>query len=751
MKQDGKSAELKISGEGYKFGTFGGVFTPSLLTIFGLIMFMRANYVVGSMGIGWSLVILGVAASITVATGLSISAVSTNTPVKGGGAYYLISRALGPAFGSAIGITLYLAQTLSIPFYLLGFSEAVATNVVLLQPLFLWLTLLPALLLFLLVWKGTDWAVKTQYFILAVLALSILAFLGGAVAVPFTLARLSENFGPAEVRGNFFYYLAVYFPAVTGIMAGVNMSGDLKNPRIAIPRGTLWAIIVSTMVYLLEIILCGGAFSRTEMITHPYETLVKHALFGSGFLVFAGVIAATISSALGSMMGAPRILQALARDRIIAPLNLFSVGHGISNEPRRAMLLTLLITMAVLVWGGYSGMPADSGNSALNLVAEVVTMFFLYFYAIVNLAAFVESFGANPSFRPRFRFFHWSTSLYGVIACVIASLMINPVMSIAALTIMIIIFQLVRRKNLQMEFGDARRGFIYQQLHDNLRQLAKLPRHPKNWRPTIVVLCGDPQRQRELIEYAERFSNRRGILSLLHIVEYQGPEFRAKRMEVQCRIDEVIARNHWQLFSDVVVADDFDQALRVSLQAHSLGVLQPNIAILGWPHKGERVIPFFNHINTIIDLNMNCIIQAGTTRPYAAATTGTIDIWWRGRRNGSLMLIMAYLLSGNYNWNNRRIRLLRFAEANDSSDQDTEMHQMLDAARIDAEIKIVHSTKDFVDEFRTHSMNAAVIFIGFQPLAANEFQRYYDEMNRRLDGMPTTFLVFSNGEADLLA
>lgn len=738
--------------QGYKFGTFGGVFTPSILTIFGLIMFMRTNYVVGQMGIGLSLVILGIAASITLSTGLSIAVISTNTPVKGGGAYYLISRALGPAFGSSIGVTLYLAQTLSVPFYLLGFAEAVATNIPLLKPLFLELNLLPALLLFFLAWKGADWAIKTQYFILAVLAISIFSFLGGAAFVPFTVARFQENFGPALPRGNFFYYFAVFFPAVTGIMAGVNMSGDLKHPRVSIPRGTLWAIFVSSVVYALEIILCGGAFSREEMIARPYETLVRNALFGSGFLVFAGVVAATISSALGSLLGAPRILQALAKDQIIRPLNIFAAGHGTQNEPRRAMVLTLAVTLAVLIWGGWSGMPGSTGGSALNLVAEVVTMFFLYTYSIVNLAAFVESFGANPSFRPRFRFFHWSASLYGALACFAASLMINAVISLVALTIMTILFLIVRHKSMEMTFGDARRGFVYARLRDNLLQLVRLPVHQKNWRPTIVILSGDPQRQHGLVEYAGLFGDRRGILSLLHIVEHCGPGFREKREAAVKHLSEIVAQYRWKLFPEAVVAEDFDIALRTSLQAHSLGPLKPNIVMFGWPHNIERVVPFFSHIRTVFELNMNCLLLVnprGIRVPLSP--TGTIDVWWRGQGNGSLMLIMAYLLSINYNWSSTRIRLLRFSDGGDRTGQEEEMHHILDAARIDGEVKIIASEKGFIDAFRHISRHATVVFTGFLPPVPEDGPQFYEEINQRLEGMPPTFLVASNGEADLLA
>ncbi len=737
---------------GFSFGTFSGVFTPSILTIFGLIMFMRTSFVIGTSGILMALVILLIAEAITFATGLSISAVSTNTPVKGGGAYFLISRALGPSFGSAIGVSLFFAQTLSVPFYILGFTEAVATNFPVLKPYYLLIALTPGVLLFIMAWIGTDWAIKAQYFILAILGLSILAFLGGALFKPFSFSVFSENLKPSP-DFKFFHIFAIFFPAVTGIMAGVNMSGDLKDPQRSIPKGTLLAIVTGGVVYALQMIITGGAFTRQELINNPFEVLEENALFGVGLLVFAGVVAATISSALGSMLGAPRILQALAKDKIIKAFNPFAVGSGANNEPRRAMLLTFIITMIILFWGGVNASrpKSEGGIDPLNAVAAIVSMFFLYTYAMVNLAAFVESFGANPSFRPRFKYFHWIIALFGASACILASFMIDAVAALAALLVMTVLFLISRKTSMERTFGDARRGFIFSRIRDNLLNLAEMPSDPKNWRPTITVLSGNPTERTALVEYASLFGDQRGILSIVKIIPEKPEDFRKTRKEELKALEEYAGQNRLNYFPEVIIEENLDVAVRVFLQSHSIGPIKPNIIMTGWPNDPARVRPFMHTLNMIPELDKNLLTMVNSRNARVPVKPeGTIDIWWRGMSNGSLMVIMAYLLVQNNEWKNMKIRLLRLAPKKMRSQELEEMNKLAEAARIDCEVKVVTSDRTFEEVFRYMSEKSQVIFIGTRLPKPDQYEAFYEDINSRLDDMPVTFLVASNGEADLM-
>ena len=168
-----------------------------------------------------------------------------------------------------------------------------------------------------------------------------------------------------------------------------------------------------------------------------------------------------------------------------------------SGEPHRAYWLTFLICIGILYWARDGG----SGGS-LNAIAAVVTMFFLCTYGITNVAAFVESFGRNPSFRPRFKLFHWAIALAGAIACAFAMFLIDTLYALIAVSAVFLLFLYVRRFVMTSSFGDARRGFYYSRVRENLLRLRDLPVHPKNWRPTVLVLSGNPASRLALVKYA---------------------------------------------------------------------------------------------------------------------------------------------------------------------------------------------------------------------------------------------------------
>ena len=730
----------------HAFGTFGGVFTPSILTILGVIMFMRANFVVGQAGILAALLILLIAKSITFLTGLSICAISTNTQVKGGGAYFLISRSLGPEFGGAIGLALFLAQALSVPFYILGFVESVVRSFPMLEPHFLLITLGTALVLFVITYVGADWAIRVQYLILAVLAASIITFLAGALqhwnTATFT-ANLAQSYSSPNY--NFWVIFAIYFPAVTGIMAGVNMSGDLKKPARSIPRGTLAAIGVGLVVYATEALICGGAYSRQSLIEKPFEVLFQNALFGLGFLVMAGVFAATISSAIGSFMGAPRILQALARDNIFSPLNPFAIGARRGDEPRRALWFTLVITIAILLYAGN-----DVGGQSLNAVAGIISMFFLYTYGITNLAAFVESVTANPSFRPRFRYFHWTTAMLGTLACGATAFLISPLYALVAIVIIGTIFAYVSQRVLSTTFGDARRGFYYSWVRNYLLKLTAQPAHPKNWRPTILVLSGNPNTRLTLVRYAHWLASKRGIVTLAEILPGKLPELAQLRLTALKRLTNFIKENEIQAFPEVVVAPDFDQSLLVLLQSHSIGPIKPNIMLVGWPGNPNRLEPFAHLLLSAqaLDMSLVCVLDRGLPK---AQSSFCIDVWWDGQRNASLMLILAHLLTLDWEWDNAFIRLFRIVE--DEAGRESAsgaLYELLGAARIPAEVEVVVSSAPFVDLLHEYSCDASVVFLGFEVPKISEIGLFHQQYAESAKGLPTTLLVYSSGDADLM-
>lgn len=723
-----------------QFGTFGGVFTPSILTILGVILFMRSGFVTGQAGIGSAMLILLMATTITLLTGLSISAIATNTRVRGGGAYFLISRSLGPEFGGSIGLALFLAQALAVPFYILGFVEALTTTFPSAAPYFLPIGMVTLTVLFIVNYVGASWAIRTQYFVLTILVISISSFLvGGAMDFEMEIAR--QNWTDGYTEGNDFWVIfAVFFPAVTGIDAGVNMSGDLKTPEKSIPRGTLAAIIVGSLAYLANMVVSGGSTLRESLIADPFGSLLAQA-GPMSFVVVAGVFAATISSAIGSLLGAPRILQALARDKIFPGLGLFAKGTQEGDEPRRGLWLSFAMGMGVLLAAGSGG-----GGGALNAVAVVLTMFFLFAYGMTNAAAFIEQFSQNPSFRPRFKYFHWSTGLVGGIGCVVAAVLINTTAALVSLVLITGVFFFISRRVLETSFGDARRGFFFERARANLRHLDEYPQDPKNWRPITLALSGNPKSRLTLMWYATWLVSGRGIVSMVNVIEGEVHEKVEEREAVQRELEEYLETKSIEAYVEVIVAQSFDEGLSVLLQAHSIGPLKPNMIVSGWPSKPRDYQKFARQLRVVHSLGLSQVIVVDHGLPVEPRR---IDIWWRGRRNGSLMVILAYLLTNTWMWSTARVRLIKMIDENESPDDvESQLTDLLHTARVDAE-PFVLPRGDFRKALDETSSDADLVILGFNPPSDEIAERMHTTYSSMVEDLPTTLFVCSTGSADL--
>ncbi|MBU0480549.1 MAG: amino acid permease [Proteobacteria bacterium] len=729
------------------FGTFGGVFTPSILTILGVIMFMRANFVVGEAGIIGAVIILMIAKSITLATSLSIAAVSTNLQVRGGGLYYLISRSLGIEFGGAIGIALFFALALSVPFYILGFAEALVISYPKVAPYFLVICLTTATTLFLIAYYGAGLALKTQFVIMCILFLSIVSFLGGGI-LGFSTERFITNLAPGYsfagaipstgIPYSFWGIFALYFPAVTGIAAGVNMSGDLKDPGTSIPRGTLAAVSVGFAIYLAQILVSGGAWERADLISNPFGLLKENALFGFSGIVVAGVVAATLSSALGSLLGAPRILQAVSRDRIIKLLFFFAKGTKKGDEPRRALLLTYVITLLVLFWAGN-----DSGGAALNAIAAIITMFFLYTYGMINLSAFIEDFGDNPSFRPRFQFYHWVTALLGSLACVAVSLLINWVAAVGAILIIVIFFWYIRTRKLIAAFGDARRGFVYNAIRKNLLRLSRMPEDSKNWRPTMLVFSGNPTVREPLVKYATWIAAKRGLVYLADILEGDFTKLAPRRPGVLKQLEKFCQEKDIEAFPSVVTANTVEEGVSMLLQATETGPIHPNVAIFGWSSEYGNLLGYLRQLRMAAALEMNIFLFSVKGLPLPQRRK-RIDVWWRGKKNGGMMLLAAHLITESWEWEDTEIRILRVVEKEEGRIPASEaLAEIINLSRVKAYPQVIVCDNPFEIPFREYSADADCIFLGFELPEEEDEKKWHGFYQKLLHKMPTTILVNS--------
>eukprot|EP00161_Ancyromonas_sigmoides_P016768 TRINITY_DN4508_c0_g1_i15.p1 TRINITY_DN4508_c0_g1~~TRINITY_DN4508_c0_g1_i15.p1 ORF type:complete len:423 (-),score=133.80 TRINITY_DN4508_c0_g1_i15:446-1714(-) len=409
-----------------------------LLNIFGVIMFLRLGWVVGNAGILLSSLIIIGSCIVTLITTLSLSAICTNGEVKGGGAYYLISRALGPEFGGAIGILFAMANAIAVALYLVGFAEALVDAVgsgsatgTLRWDMTLY-AMCSLVFLFVVAIVGVGWVVKFDYVQIVLLCLAILlVFLGsffnstdptvgfvGSGSEAFS-ANLGSEFRDGET---FWSCLAVFFPAVTGIMAGANISGDLKDAQVAIPKGTIWAVGVSSIVYLALTWAVGASYLRGPPDVDWGLYMDKLMMTNMSLwapIVYVGVICATLSSALASLVGAPRVLQAVARDNLFPVLRVFGNGHGVNNEPYEAYLLTVAVATVCIFAGD------------LNSIAALITNFFLISYTLINYSCFAASFSESPGWRPRFKFFNHYVALLGTLICIAFMFLISWITSLA--------------------------------------------------------------------------------------------------------------------------------------------------------------------------------------------------------------------------------------------------------------------------------------------------------------------------------
>jgi len=749
-----------------RFGLMGGVFTPCVLTILGVIMFMRTGFVVGHAGLVWALVILAFAKLITTLTTLSLSAIVSNLDMRGGGVYFMISRVLGPDFGGSIGITLFFANAVGVAFYVIGFTEALFTT---LQPVFLMIgPNTPQLLatlhaqqiistvvtfgVFVVTFKGADVAIKAQYVVLAVLMLSVVSFIVGGI-MHFDPAAIAEHEAPAWTSNvGFWAAFAIFFPAATGITAGANMSGDLKNPQKVIPWGTLLAILFTLTIYATLMVLTAGATpaglmgegttAREAMIAMPFEALQKMSIFAP--LIVLGVFAATLSSALGSFLGAPRILQAMGQDRLMGVMVFFGKGSGATNEPRRATVLTFLLAIAV-IWAG-----------DLNAVAEVISMFFLIAYGMINLSAFVESKGNNPSFRPKFRYFHWVIGLAGAVGCGIAMLKINDTYALIALVITGIIYFYLRNRDIETSYGDAKRGFIFQRTRDNLLYLGSSKPHPKNWRPILVTLTENPAKDAQLIRVGSWIETHRGLYTIGQILERPGETLDAQlrfRDDRRSNLRRQIETEGIVAFPEVLVCPNYFVGLADFMQCYSQQGLRPNTVLIQRPPTGDiqGQARFMGAIDVLATFEHNLVVL----KPGDFALNRKrriIDIWWRGQTNGSLMGLFAYLISQHHTWSGARIRFLRVVRSNAEAQQaEAEMTRLRDQARIRAQIEVVKSDQPPPEVIVGTSAAADLVMLGMVATSSSEARRHLEQVEHLIDQLPTTLLIWSNGEADVFA
>lgn len=568
MKSDGPVPAA--APERRRYGTFEGVFVPTLLTILGVIMFLREGWVVGNAGLGGGLLIIALAFGITAATGLSMSSVTTNIQIGPGGAYSIISRSLGLEVGGSIGIPLYLSQALVVSMYVFGFREG-------------WQSIFPdhpALLVDVTVFAlllaiasvSAKLAFRVQYLILALIVAALVSVAVSVQSQPLDepirwwgeFPGAPENDFPGTT---FWPVFAVFFPAATGIMAGANLSGELEDPRRSIPVGTMAAIGVSFVVYTLLAVWLARVAPPDELVAN-YTVMIDRAAWGPA--VTAGLLGATFSSALASVVGAPRILQALASHGLLPSAQRLSRTTP-RGEPRNAMAVTALI-------GGAALLLRD-----LNAVAPLITMFFLVTYAMINVVVLVEQTLGLVSFRPTLSLPRW-VALAGTAGCLLAMFVVNPVFGLVAVVVVLGVYAYLIHRQLAAPYGDVRSGLFVAVAEWAAQKVTELRgTHERAWKPDLLVPVLDDRELRGTFRLIHALAYPKGSVTLMAIADEAAERLSPERFERLCegfRDEDVFAS--WTVMRDVTFAD----AVRISLGAMAGNVLRPNIVFLTVPSDG---------------------------------------------------------------------------------------------------------------------------------------------------------------------
>jgi amino acid transporter/biotin operon repressor len=652
-----------------KFGTFGGVFTPSILTIVGVILYLRLPWIVGQAGLWATLGIVLIAHIISISTGLSVSSVATDKKVGVGGGYYIISRSLGLPIGGTMGLALFVGFSFSISLYLIGFSETFLSYFgfeVSLQTI----RLVGSITLFLvaaITFISTSLAIKSQYFILTIIGLSLLSiFIGNHDFTP-SVPVLESMDGALP----WITLFAIFFPAATGFMAGVSMSGDLRDARKSIPVGTIAAIVVGLMIYVGLVFFLAFTIDRESLVNNP------DILFDASWLpqlVVAGILGATLSSALGSILGAPRILQAVAIDRIIP--RFFAKGYGASNEPRNALLLTYLIAQAGILIG------------ELNVIARIVSIFFILTYGFLNITYAIESW-ASSDFRPSFKIPR-IVSIIGALACIVVMILLDLVALLVASVVLIALFLFLKRKELTLQTGDTWNSVWTSLVKTGLEKLTITSHEPRNWRPNVILFSGGELNRPHLIEMGKSLVGKLGIFTNFELIE--DPKADGIFREHDKNTFNTPVTKKQGVFTRRHHCHDFYEGIDLISRVYGFSGFEPNTIFMGWgrktrnPEKFAQLLENFKKqdYNTVF-LNYNAENGFGKYKQ--------IDFWWTGSgRNLSLALTLLRFITSSKEWMNASLRILVINQ--DSSKTESLymlVNQLLDQARLQARVKVINN------------------------------------------------------------
>ena len=571
------------------FGTLAGVFTPTTLTILGVIMYIRQPWVVGNAGIVGALGILLISVAITFTTALSLSSITTNVRIGAGGAFSIISKSLGLEIGGAIGIPFYIAQALAVAMYVFGFREGLVSILPYLNPLILDIIIFSVVMT--IAFISTSFAFKIQYVILGIIVLSLISIYGALFVndLNYDFELFGKYKGSIENNfsgTSFWVVFAVFFPAVTGVMAGANMSGDLTNPQKSIPKGTISAVILTTIIYM-SLIFVASLLATPDELTSNYNVFIDKALYSP--IVLAGLLGATLSSALGSFIGAPRIMLALAEKGIL-PKSKDLAKTSKKGEPINSMLIT-----AVIVFIGIS-------LRDLNTIAPILTMFFMITYAMVNIVVLVEQSLSLPSYRPTLKVPMLIPAL-GAFGSIAIMFVINVIVALTSLILIFIFYFYLVNLKLKSEAGDSRSGLFTALAEWATKKSSSLSpqKEVRSWRPDLLIPMTMPKEIRSSYKLIHSIIHPNGSIKILALYNENLKEQKNIEMFLE-NASQKYKENGISVSYAFVENRELNTTINISMQSLNAAFFKPNVIFVS-VDAGNVNLEFYNKL--IADVRKN--------------------------------------------------------------------------------------------------------------------------------------------------
>ncbi|XP_037069284.1 solute carrier family 12 member 4-like isoform X4 [Pollicipes pollicipes] len=792
-----------------KLGTMLGVFLPCIQNIFGVILFIRLTWIVGTAGALESFMVVLMCCCVTLLTSISMSAIATNGVVPGGGSYFMISRALGPEFGGAVGILFYLGTTFASAMYIIGAIEILLLYI---EPRMaisdisddankfdnfrLYGTIL-LLIMATIVFVGVKFVnIFATIALVCVLGSILSVYVGMFVNVhgsdALMTCRLGErllkedpvnksasactpehlwptfckspldlhnrtgcyyyfadhfnetyyergiagiasssfqknlysryprknnyvtengssvaakNLGMgeynqimADITTSFTVLIGIFFPSVTGIMAGSNRSGDLADAQKSIPVGTICAVLVTSTVYLTGVMFFAATFSPLLLLDKFGDSVGKQLVVAQvawphPMVVTIGSLLSTIGAGLQSLTGAPRLLQAIAQDNILPILDPLSVSSK-RGEPVRALLVTAFISEVGILIGN------------LDEITPIITMFFLMCYGFVNLACALQTLLRTPSWRPRFKYYHWMLSFLGLSLCITVMFMTSWYYALVAMVIAFVIYKYIEFRGAEKEWGDGIRGLALSAARFSLLRLEEGPPHTKNWRPQLLLFAKlDSElniKYPKLITFASQLKAGKGLTMLVTVLEGDFSKTYGEAQAARLSIRKELDHEKVKAFVDVLAAQNVIEAINHFMQTAGMGGLRPNTAVLGWPYgwrhqtdaKAHRV--FLESVRNTSANKMALLVPKGINFFPAnnEKVVGNIDIWWIVH-DGGLLMLLPFLLKQSRTWKGCKMRIFTVAQMEDNSIQiKKDLKTFLYHLRIEAEVDVVEMGHD---------------------------------------------------------